>query len=192
MQEALLCTRLIVSRINQVKLTAHLAIIVARKFAETSGTCSVTEIGDFCGSHFCSRKINPSGAQRSLNRETANGCGKHLKEKMCGICGTLWILLQLEQQIQLAFRVLPHIDLPNENCNKTATSIPIDTVLVCVCPRSCVAINWIQISNTICLLLLYVEGILTFRTVISAQCTAPGEGVSDSRPPFTKSKHGFM
>jgi hypothetical protein len=76
-------------KINQVKLTAHLAIIVARKFAETSGTCSVTEIGDFCGSHFCSRKINPSGAQRSLNRETANGCGKHLKEKMCGICGTL-------------------------------------------------------------------------------------------------------
>lgn len=51
---------------------------------------------------------------------------------MRGICGTLWILLQLEQQIQLAFRVFPHIDHPNENCNKTATSIPIDTVCVYV------------------------------------------------------------
>jgi hypothetical protein len=66
-----------------------LAIIVIRKFAETLGSCRVTEIGDFCGSHFCSIKINPSGAWWSLNRETANGCGEHLKEKMYGICGTL-------------------------------------------------------------------------------------------------------
>jgi len=47
---------------------------------------------------------------------------------MCGICGMLWILLQLEQQIQLAFRMFPHIDHSNGSCNKTATPIPIDIV----------------------------------------------------------------
>lgn len=47
---------------------------------------------------------------------------------MCGICGMLWILLQLEQQIQLAFRMFPHIDHSNGSCNKTATPIPIDII----------------------------------------------------------------
>ena len=53
---------------------------------------------------------------------------------MCGICGMLWILLQLEQQIQLAFRMLLHIDHSNGSCNKTATPIPIDIVYVHVPP----------------------------------------------------------
>lgn len=53
---------------------------------------------------------------------------------MCGICGMLWILLQLEQQIQLAFRMFPHIDHSNGSCNKTATPIPIDIVYMHVPP----------------------------------------------------------
>lgn len=60
---------------------------------------------DFCDIDFCSTKTDPWDVHSGASTEKRNGCGKPLKEEMRGICGTLWILLQLEQNIQLPFRI---------------------------------------------------------------------------------------
>jgi hypothetical protein len=120
--------------------------------------------------------------------EKHNGCGKRLKGKMCGICGTLWILVQLDPTC------FSHIDHSNGSCNKTATSIPIDTVSmsVCMCTRPplfyCTKLNSSFKSDVYFAFILRESRLFELWSVYNASCWS----FSDSYLRFTYSKHNFM